>query len=79
MSEILKSRSTSCLLRVAHEVASRERVEATELQPLHDYVDPDALSTIIESADEDLTIEFSYIGYSVTVIGDGSIRVTENS
>jgi hypothetical protein len=63
---------------VVEEIASREGVDFTELPPLSRTVDGDALTKLLRSADgTDLTVEFSYCGYEVTVHGDGRVTVTE--
>lgn len=48
----------------------------TELPPLHDHVDPDALDTLISRGESSaVTISFSYAGTVVVIDGDGTISV----
>lgn len=62
--------------RIVEEVADREGTPPTDLPPLYDRVDPDALEMIVESADSDaLTIEFTYDDCIVSVDGDGRVDV----
>lgn len=54
--------------------------EPTATQPLYEAVDPDALNTLIRSADpgsagDDITVTFRFAGLSVTVHGSGSVVV----
>lgn len=64
---------------VVRRVADFEGVDPTELLPLFDTIDPDALDAIVRSAagndDAGLRIEFTYHGYDVTVTGDGVVHV----
>jgi hypothetical protein len=77
MSKSVTHNSTDYLFRLTQDVATRKGVDPVALQPINDFIDPDALDALIQSADERLTIQFSYVGYTVTVSGDGSVRVTE--
>lgn len=63
--------------RIISETASIEGVDPTDLPPLYNSVDPDALEQMVESLDETCTIKFDYSGYSVTVTGDGSVSVEQ--
>lgn len=58
--------------RILRAVADREGVDTTELPPLYDVVDPDALRTVVETMDAG-RVEFHYCGYEVTVHGDGRV------
>ena len=63
---------------MVEEIARREGVDFIELPPLSRTIDADALTKLLRSADgTDLTVEFSYCGYDVTVHGDGRVDVTE--
>lgn len=62
--------------RIVEEVAVREGTAPTNLPPLYDQVDPDALAMVVESADADtLSVEFTYDDCIVRVDGDGSVNV----
>lgn len=64
---------------IVREVADREGVDFTELPPLYDRVDPDALETLAGSLgqNDEGEIEFAYCGYDVLVDGDGHVIVTD--
>ena len=54
--------------------------EPTEITPLYDVIDPDALNTLIRSSDPDsvddeLTVTFPIAGQSVTVHGRGTVTI----
>lgn len=61
---------------VVEAVAAREGVAETELPPLADAVDPDALEAVVDG-DGDRRISFEYHGYAVTVHPDGSVSLGE--
>lgn len=64
------------IVDVVTEVAKREGVEPTDLPPLARTIDPDALATIVSSAeDRTVRVEFTYEGYDVTVETSGTVRV----
>lgn len=55
-------------------VAAREDADPTELSPpLNDVVDPDALDAVLDGADADTAVSFTYQGYEVEVRGDGRV------
>lgn len=63
---------------IVGEVARLEGVEATDLPPLNDVCDPDALSVLVDSpAHSDLTVKFTYCGYRVTVNSDDRVSVAD--
>ena len=61
--------------RVIEAVASASDTDATELPPLHDSVDTDALNALFDSggseSDPSLRVSFVYDGYTVRVDRDG--------
>jgi hypothetical protein len=59
---------------IVYEVAARADVRPNELPPLYDFIDPDALDTLVHSSDSDLELSFSFAGYRVT-IEDDSIQI----
>jgi hypothetical protein len=72
--------STSPSVAVIEAVADVAGCEQTELDPLYDSVDPDALDTIIEGdrqtvLDGMTTVTFTLAGYEVTVYADGEVAV----
>jgi hypothetical protein len=63
---------------VVERVAAREGVDHTELTPLFDAIDPDALDKILDTSPHTgsaLQVSFTYHGYDVTVTGDGEVRL----
>ena len=60
---------------VVESVAQRAGVDTTELPPLYDAIDPDALDAIFDHASQDSSsgprVTFSYGGFEVTVEHDG--------
>lgn len=68
----------SIIERVLQTVAAYENVPTTELPPLFEVVDPDALAGIFASPRggprrTEGTVTFPYNGYQITVSADGSI------
>ena len=55
---------------VIRAVAAVEGVEPTELDVLHDTVDPDAIDQLAGTANEGVEITFQYNGYEITVRSD---------
>jgi len=73
-----KVRTVSASEAVIDRIADVEGVDATELTPLYDVIDPDALDALVERSDSSgspLTVDFSYHGYDVTVTGSGVVDV----
>jgi len=66
--------------KIATAVAAQEGVAPSELRPLHDVLDPDALTQFCKSigdvSPQSGHVSFHYCGYDVTVTGDGSVEVT---
>lgn len=63
-------------------VSSLEDVPPTALDPLHDYVDPDALDRLVAPKRDGQQrtgayAAFRFEGYDVTVSGDGQISLYE--
>ncbi|WP_080508297.1 HalOD1 output domain-containing protein [Haloparvum sedimenti] len=69
-------RETACE-RVTRRVAEETDVDALDLPPLFDAVDPDALNALVASM-ETGEITFAYAGRSVTVTADGAVRVAHD-
>ena len=69
-------------MSVVEAVAQQSGVDATELPPLHDVVDPDALDALFRSTgrnpERDVQVSFDYDRYTVTISGatDGDVDVT---
>jgi hypothetical protein len=60
-------------------VAARDGVDETDLPPLYDAVDPDALDALLGSVRTDgpdeVSVGFEYAGYTVVVSEDGAISL----
>ena len=73
----------SLVVAVTETVAERRGVEPTDLRPIHDVIDPDALNTVFEPAGTAVRnsgrVAFTYYGYEVRIDGDGSIEVEEST
>lgn len=69
-----------CIETVIEKVVAREQRGPTELPPLADILDPDALSTLIDSANGELvSVQFTYCGYAVTVDSAGTVDVSDEA
>lgn len=78
MSEVLPPQTLSASEAIVGRIATYEGVDPSELTPIFDVIDPDALDSFIEAADRRDTpaeIQFSYHGYTVTVSSDGCVNV----
>lgn len=61
---------------IVERVADRENVDPLDLPPLHDTVDPDALSALFASPGKGPeNVTFTYNGYRVTVEGPEQVLV----
>ena len=63
---------------VAAALAAREGVDPTELPPLHDSIDTEAMDAVLDGG-EDVRLTFSHLGYEVTVTGDGRVEVVDRT
>lgn len=61
---------------VVETAAAVADTRATELDPLYDAINPDALELFVDSADQAL-IEFDYLGYEVVVCSEGDVVVLD--
>mgnify|MGYP000224074540 CR=1 FL=1 len=61
-------------MAIVEVVADAENIDKTQLNPLQEEIDPDALNQLV--AKDDAHVKFEYEGYEV-VIGDGEILLTE--
>ncbi len=60
--------------RIVWAVANERNVDVTELEPLYEVVDTDALEAIV-TAGIDGHVAFSYHGLQVFVHGDGDVEL----
>lgn len=49
--------------------------DPTELPPLYDELDPEALNTIIKSGEPDISVSFVYTDQNITVHGQGDVVI----
>jgi len=80
MNALCRSHRTSKYSReVVRTVAAREGVDETDLPPLYDAIDPDALDALLASVgteDPDrASVDFEYAGHRVVVSGDRTVTV----
>jgi hypothetical protein len=70
-------------VRVLEAVAAIRNTEPTELAPLDEYVEPDALDTVFEptraKAGTHGSLSFAYEGLHVVVHSDGEIELREQA
>jgi hypothetical protein len=59
---------------IVSKVAEREGTEPSELEPLYEAIDPDALATLFR--DTRGRLRFTYVGYEVVVTHGGEVRVS---
>lgn len=57
--------------QVVEAIAGTAGVPSTELSPLYDAIDPDALDSLVGSAEDGTEIGFAYGEYDVTVTVTG--------
>lgn len=63
---------------VIEAIAVAEGIDPVALTPpLYAAIDPEALDAIVDSADCDLSIEFSYQGYTIQVDGSGDVTIAD--
>lgn len=63
-------------LQTIRKIAAEEGVEPTELPPLHDTIETDALDALFASAEHASgRVEFTYSGYNVSIDGENHIHV----
>lgn len=75
-SATLDYHTDSISLRVIDALADATNTDASELEPLYDVVDPEALDQLFRSdSGGDVRVEFEYHGMLVDVRGDGTVTV----
>jgi len=65
----------SPLLSAVRTIAQREGTDPTDLTPLQESIDADAVEALIDGADDSVTLTFTHLGHEVVVRGDGTVRV----
>lgn len=66
-------------LRLIEQVADVEQVDPGDLPPIGRTIDLEALDTLIESANDTLTVTFTVHGYDVIMTGNGSVVLDSTS
>lgn len=64
---------------VVRAVAEAEGRDPTDLPPLGEAIDPDALETLLAESSGTVRISFEYAGHIVEAGSDGSVRVGDRS
>jgi len=73
----VRSEHRSITEQVLQAVADEEGTSPMELDaPLYDVIDPDALEALFADDRTPESVQFSYLGYRVTIDGDRQIDVT---
>lgn len=82
MSSTVQQKLRRPSLQIVEEVAGEKGVATTELSPLSEAIDAEALDTVLQSetgGDEGIRrIQFQYEGYTVAADSDGNIAVVED-
>lgn len=58
-------------------VAVREEIDTSNLPPLYEVIDPEALNAVCRI--NPVCVTFEYHGYAVTITGDNQIDLTESA
>lgn len=66
----------SILISIIEATATVTETPPSQLEPLVETIDPDALATLVRSADQGVVVEFLYHGHRVAVCSEGDIVVT---
>lgn len=70
----------SVSISIVTAVASRRDVDPTELPPLYEWIDPDALDSLFEptrsGGPRRGRLEFTYDGHDIVVECDGGVEIT---
>lgn len=63
-------------LQTIRKVADEESIELTDLPPLQDAIETDALDALFASVEHEIIrVEFTYCGYTITVDGKNQVGV----
>lgn len=63
-------------VRIVGAVAEAVDTDPVELPPLYQVVDPEAIETVLVTAD-DACVQFEYAGQAVEIRSDGTVTVDE--
>ena len=78
MSVRVVEQTTSPSEAIVERVAKADGVDPTDLRPLYEVIDPDALDMFVSTAgsrNTDAQVQFEYQGYHVTVTADGVVHL----
>jgi len=64
---------------LTRELASATGRDVLEIDPIGQNVDLDAVTSLVESGDESLSIAFNHADHRVLITGDGDIEVCQQS
>lgn len=68
----------SLVTALVQAVEAATGIDAIDLPPLHDAVDPDALNALVRSTDQTLHVTFEYAGLAVAIEGNGEISLKDS-
>lgn len=71
-------RGESVLMNTVDAVADFKDVPASELAPMYDSVDPEALEQLVDGSGSPVHVTFRYEGLDITVRTDGRISIRES-
>lgn len=71
------SQQTLSETTIPEAVAAATGRSPTEGPPLQESVDVDALRALLDENKDVMSVSFAYDGTTVTIDGDGTVRVTE--
>lgn len=71
--------TTSASVAVLQALGAIKHCDPTDIDPLYETVDPDALDTVVESASDELRVTLSIEGFEVVVTGDRRLEITPPS
>lgn len=67
----------SAAVAVVEAVSAADDVSSFDLEPIAETLDPDALDQLLQGADSDIRVEFSYVGYQV-VLTESHVELHSN-
>lgn len=73
------SPETPPVVAIVETIAAKDGVDNSDLPPIADVIDPDALNELFDSIDEahrsDAHFQFEYCDYTVHITGDQTITI----
>lgn len=64
-------------------VAQRKGTEPLDLPPLYEYVDPEAIDSLLLTAAENdnasIEVQFDYLEHTITITSDGHFSISDNA